>query len=111
MSVRLSSRPKVRVSGHYPVADKTIEVTSVELAPSLPISTDDVSRCGQVDREALRNRAAHAGPVANDTPVYRIEFRVASGPAHSRAYKVICASLTSRARNAYRRLGARSNAA
>jgi hypothetical protein len=79
MSVRLWRRPKVRVGGRYPVAGAVIEVTSIELVPFSLISNRDARRCGEVDREALRVRAAHAGPISDDTPVYRIEFRSAPG--------------------------------
>lgn len=77
LSVRLWRRPKVRVGGRYPVAGAIVEVTSIELVPFSSITTDDVRRCGESDREALRARAAHAGPVSDNTLVYRIEFRVA----------------------------------
>jgi hypothetical protein len=33
-----------------------------------------VRRAGEPDRETLRRRAAHAGPIDEDTLVYRIEF-------------------------------------
>ncbi len=66
----------MRIGGEYPVAGAVIEVTSLELMPFGAITDDDVRRCGESDREALRARAAHAGPVGDDTPVYRIEFRV-----------------------------------
>jgi hypothetical protein len=38
------------------------------------IDEDDVRRAGETDLEALRRRAAHAGPIGDDTLVYRIEF-------------------------------------
>jgi hypothetical protein len=44
--------------------------------PFSTVSARDVRRCGEVDRESLRRRTAHAGPVADDTLVYRIEFHV-----------------------------------
>jgi hypothetical protein len=78
LSVRLWRRPKVRVGGRYPVAGAVIEVTSVELMPFASITSTDVNRCGESDREALRTRASHAGPVSDDTLVYRIEFCVAA---------------------------------
>ena len=74
-SVRLWRGPKVRVGVRYSVAGALIEVTSIELMPFSSITTDDVRACGEADREALRARAAHAGPVTDDTLVYRIEFR------------------------------------
>ena len=33
-------------------------------------------RVGEPDRETLRRRAAHAGPIAEDTLLYRIAFHV-----------------------------------
>lgn len=75
VSVRLWQRPQAKLGGRYPVAGATIEVTSIELMPFGAITDDDVRRCGEPDREALRRRAAHAGPVHDDTLVYRVEFR------------------------------------
>ena len=75
LSVRLWRRPKVRVGGRYPVAGAFIEVVAIELVPFSAITAADVRRCGESDREALRARVAHAGPVHDDTLVYRIEFR------------------------------------
>jgi hypothetical protein len=80
LTVRLWRRPKVRVGGRYPVDSGAIEVTAVELLPFAAITDDDVRRCGETDREALRRRTAHAGPVEDDTLVYRIEFRPADVP-------------------------------
>ncbi|SOD72535.1 hypothetical protein SAMN05892883_1926 [Jatrophihabitans sp. GAS493] len=77
VSVRLWQRPQVRVGGRYSVMGKAIEVTSVEFLPFSSITKTDVQRCGEVNREALRARAAHAGPVNDDTMVYRIGFRLA----------------------------------
>jgi hypothetical protein len=76
VSVRLWRRPKVRVGGRYHVAGAVIEVTSLELVPFAAITDQDVRRSGEPDLEALRRRAAHAGPIDEDTLVYRIEFRV-----------------------------------
>jgi hypothetical protein len=75
VSVRLWQRPQVKAGGRYLLAGATIEVTSIELMPFGAITDDDVRRCGEPDREALRRRAAHAGPVHDDTLVYRVEFR------------------------------------
>ena len=36
----------------------------------------DVRRAGERDREELRARAAHAGPIHEDTPLHRIAFHV-----------------------------------
>lgn len=76
LSVRLWRRLKVRVGGRYPVGPALIEVDSVELLPFASIGAADVGRCGERDREALRRRAAHAGPIDDDTLVWRVEFHV-----------------------------------
>ncbi len=76
VSIRLWSRPKVKVGGRYPTAGVVIEVDSIELLPFSAVTAEDVRRSGEPDREALRSRAAHAGPIDDDTPVYRIEFHV-----------------------------------
>jgi hypothetical protein len=36
----------------------------------------EVRRSGEKDRASLRRRGAHAGPIDDDTLVYRIEFHV-----------------------------------
>jgi hypothetical protein len=74
VSVRLWQRPKVRAGGRYASHGLSIEVDAVELLPFSAITADDVARSGEGDREALRRRAAHAGPIGEDTLVYRIEF-------------------------------------
>ena len=74
LSVRLWKRPKVKEAGRYRVGAGEIEVDAVELLPFSAISESDVSRAGEPDRETLRARAAHAGPIDEDTLVYRIEF-------------------------------------
>lgn len=76
VSIRLWQRPKVRVGGRYASHGFTIEVDSVELLPFSAITAEDLARTGELNREALRQRAAHAGPVGEDTLVYRIEFHV-----------------------------------
>jgi hypothetical protein len=48
--------------------------------PFASITADDVRRSGEQDREALRRRAAHAGPVADDTLLYRVEFHLTGSP-------------------------------
>lgn len=77
VSVRLWQRAKVKVGGRYRSHGFDIEVDSVELLPFAAITDDDVERSGEPDREALRQRAAHAGPIHDDTLVYRVEFHVA----------------------------------
>jgi hypothetical protein len=76
VSVRLWRRAKVRAGGRYRSHGFDIEVDSVELLPFSAITADDVTRSGEADREVLRQRAAHAGPIRDDTLVYRIEFHV-----------------------------------
>jgi hypothetical protein len=79
VSFRLWRRPKVRVGGRYPVGPAHIEVDSVELMPFAAITPADVRRSGEPDREALRRRAAHAGPIGDDTLLYRVEFHLTDG--------------------------------
>jgi hypothetical protein len=76
VSFRLWRRPKVRVGGCYPVGPVHIEIDAVELMPFASVTPADVSRSGEKDRESLRERAAHAGPITDDTLVYRVEFHV-----------------------------------
>ena len=76
VSFRLWSRPKVRVGGRYPVGPGYIEVDAVELMPFSSIPPADLQRSGEPDMESLRRRAAHAGPIAEDTLLYRVEFHV-----------------------------------
>jgi hypothetical protein len=76
VSYRLWSRPKVKVGGVYRSGDVTIEVDDVELLPFSSITDDDLALTGEPDLEALRRRTAHAGPVHDDTLVYRVEFHV-----------------------------------
>jgi hypothetical protein len=79
LSVRLWQRPRVKLGGRYRVGPGEIEVDAIELVPFATISRQDVLRAGEPDRETLRRRAAHAGPIDDDTLVYRIEFH-AVGP-------------------------------
>jgi hypothetical protein len=74
LSVRLWKRPRVKQGGRYWVGLGQIEVDAIELVPFAVINDEDVARAGEPDREALRQRAAHAGPIDEDTLVYRIEF-------------------------------------
>ena len=86
VSFRLWKRPKVKVGGRYPVGPggDQIEVDSIELIPFAAITEADVSRAGEPDRETLRHRAAHAGPIDDDTLLYRVEFHpVRRGTAQS----------------------------
>jgi len=76
LSFRLWTRPKVRVGGRYRTGAAQIEVDAIELVPFASVTRADVRRAGERDRESLRRRAAHAGPIEDDTLVYRIEFHV-----------------------------------
>jgi hypothetical protein len=76
VSFRLWRRPKVRAGGRYPVGPVRIEVDSVELIPFSAITAPDVRRSGEPDRETLRRRAAHAGPIDDGTLLYRVEFHL-----------------------------------
>jgi len=78
VSFRLWRRAKVKVGGRYPVGPVQIEVDSIELVPFSSVTRADVRRSGERDRESLRQRAAHAGPIDDDTLLYRIEFHVVS---------------------------------
>jgi hypothetical protein len=80
VSFRLWKRPKVRVGGRYPVGPGFIEVDSIELVPFAAIAADDVRRAAEPDLKTLRCRAAHAGPIEDDTVLYRIEFHVVGEP-------------------------------
>ena len=77
VSFRLWKLPKVKVGGRYPVGPGggLIEVDSIELIPFADVTEADVRRAGEPDRETLRRRAAHAGPIDDGTLVYRVEFR------------------------------------
>jgi hypothetical protein len=78
LSVRLWKRPRVKEGGRYRVGPGEIEVDLVELVPFAAITEQDVRQAGEPDRETLRQRAAHAGPIDDDTLVYRIEFHPVS---------------------------------
>jgi hypothetical protein len=76
VSFRLWRRLQVKVGGRYAVGPKKIEIDDIDLMPFGSITAADVGKSGETDRESLRRRAAHAGPIADDTLVYRIEFHV-----------------------------------
>ena len=76
VSYRLWSRSKVKVGGVYRSGSVTIEVDDIELLPFSSITEDDLARTGEPDLESLRQRAAHAGPIDDDTVLFRIEFHV-----------------------------------
>jgi hypothetical protein len=74
LSVRLWQRPRVKQGSRYRVGHGEIEIDAVDLVPFAAITAQDVRQAGEPDRETLRRRAAHAGPIDEDTLVYRIEF-------------------------------------
>ena len=76
VSFRLWKRPKVKTGGRYPVGPGSgrIEVDSIDLVPFAGITEADVRRAGEPDRETLRRRAAHAGPIDDGTLMSRVEF-------------------------------------
>ncbi len=76
LSFRLWSRPQVKVGGRYAIGEAQFEVDDMELVPFSSVTAADIRRCGEKDRESLRRRTAHAGPVTDDTLVYRIEFHI-----------------------------------
>lgn len=76
VSFRLWRQARVKVGGRYRVGGGQIEVDSVELVPFASIGRGDLRRSGEADLEALRRRAAHAGPVNDHTMLYRVEFHV-----------------------------------
>lgn len=78
LSVRLWKQPRVKQGGRYRVGPGEIEVDAIDLVPFAAVTARDVRRAGEPDRETLRQRAAHAGPIHDETLVYRIEFHAVS---------------------------------
>ena len=78
LSIRLWKRPRVKEGGRYPVGLGEIEIDAIELVPFEAVTEADVRRAGEPDRETMRRRAAHAGPIDQNTLVYRIEFHAVS---------------------------------
>ena len=76
LSFRLWQRPMVKVGSQYARGAVRIEIDSIEMVPFSSVTPADVRRSGEKNRETLRQRAAHAGPIDDDTLVYRIEFHV-----------------------------------
>jgi len=79
VSYRLWSRPKVKAGGVYRSGSVTIEIDDIDVVPFSSITDDDLARTGEPDLEALRRRAAHAGPIDDATLLFRIEFHVITG--------------------------------
>ena len=78
LSIRLWKRPQVKEGGRYRVGLGLIEVDAIDLVPFAAITVADVRRAGEPERETLRNRPAHAGPIDEHTLVYRIELHAVS---------------------------------
>lgn len=76
VSIRLWERPKVKVGSRYSTAGTVIVIDSIEVLPFSAVTDEDVRRAGEPDRQALRDRAAHSGPIHDHTLVHRIEFHV-----------------------------------
>ena len=66
----------MKVGGRYWIGPAQIEVDAIDLVPFSSLTAADVRKTGEADRETLRRRAAHAGPIVDDTLVYRVEFHV-----------------------------------
>ena len=80
---RLWSRPKVKAGGVYRSGSVMIEVDDRELLPFSSITAEDLAWTGEPDLETLRARAAHAGPIHDDTFVYRVGFHVVGRSGNS----------------------------
>ena len=76
VSYRLWSRSQVKVGGVYRAGSVMIEIDEIELLPFSSITDEDLAPTGESDLESLRRRAAHAGPIHDDTFLYRVEFHV-----------------------------------
>jgi hypothetical protein len=76
VSIRLWKSPRVQPGRRYRVGAGEIEIDSIEPMPFAEVTTEDVRRSGERDLESLRARAAHAGPIDDDTLVYRVGFHV-----------------------------------
>lgn len=82
LTFRLWSRPQVKQGGTYRSGGVLIHIDEMDLLPFSAVDDDDLARTGETDRESLRRRTAHAGPVTDDTLVYRIEFHVVTESEH-----------------------------
>lgn len=77
VTFRLWKRLHAKVGGRYTVGSAVIEVDAIEMIPFHAVTKRDVELAGMPTKDVLRERAAHAGPIDDDTLVYRIEFHVA----------------------------------
>jgi len=77
VSIRLWKRARVKIGNRYWVGQAAvIEIDDIEVLPFSGITMADVRQSGEHDRESLRRRAAHAGPIHDDTLIYRVEFHL-----------------------------------
>jgi hypothetical protein len=78
VTFRLWRRAQVKVGGRYQLrpGPAEIEVDSIEQVPFAALDQTDLQGTGEPDLDSLRRRAAHAGPIHDDTLLYRIEFHV-----------------------------------
>ena len=76
VSVRRWSRPQVKVGRRYQSSGVVIEIDALELLPFSAVTDEDVRDSGEKNRDSLRERAAHSGPISDSTLVYRIEFHL-----------------------------------
>ena len=81
VTYRLWSRPQVKVGGVYRSGAVEIQVDDIDVLPFSSIDEEDLARTGERDLESLRRRAAHAGPIHDDTLLYRVEFHVVHRPS------------------------------
>lgn len=81
VSYRLWSRPQAKVGGIYRSGTVQIQIDDIEMLPFSSITDDDLARTGEPDLESLRRRSAHAGPIDDDTLLYRLEFHVVTPSA------------------------------
>src|SRR5690349_11225349 len=72
LTYRLWTRPQVKVGGVYKSGAVSIEIDTMEMVPFSSVTKRDLRQTGEADIESLRKRTAHAGPVHDDTLVYRI---------------------------------------
>jgi hypothetical protein len=74
VTFRLWRQPRVKTGGRYKVGTGQVEIDAIELVPFSSIDETDLRLTGEADLESLRRRAAHAGPIHDETLLYRIEF-------------------------------------
>lgn len=76
LTFRLWRRAQVKVGGRYRIGPGQIHVDAIDIVPFAAVDDVDLRCAGEPDRQSLRSRTAHAGPVHDHTLVYRIEFHV-----------------------------------